>query len=272
MTHAIGEALKPFVAAGLAALGVLWTWAGFVAVAPVGHGPAPAGAPFVGADRAAGPGGGALSLDGEAALILDGFRLPDDAFTIECWVRAGAADRTESLFGNTAKGGVELVWNDADRRCPVPRPTVWLRTARTLTSPNSGWTSAAVAEPAPAERWTHVAVVVDARRVRTFIAGRLASDTALLGPCVPSEVAFVIGGDADEFGEPVDCFVGRIDEFRISHGARYDGDFDPRGLLGADPDTLLHLSFDDPDRPFRDDGPLDRAVTTWGNLEVVSAR
>ena len=264
----IRETLRPFVAAGTAALCALWTWAGFVALAPVGaFGVTLTPSPPV----ARGPAGGALSLDGSSALVVDRFRVPLDAFTVECWVKAETPRATENLFGDTADGGVELVWYDADRNCPVDRPNLWLRTTRTLDSAHAGWTASASTERAKQGEWTHVAVTVDGRRMRLFLDGRIVSETAVFGEPVASRVPLVIGGDANDEGRPVDRFVGLLDEVRVSRGVRYDGPFRPEGRLATDPSTMLHLSFDGLDDPFRDDGPLSAAVTPWGTPQIVSA-
>jgi hypothetical protein len=264
------DRLNPLLAGAGTAAGGFLVWAALVCAQPDHR---PASPRFV---AAKGPSGRALHLEGSAALLVPDLRLPAGPFTAECWARCDQAYGTQSLFGNTVKGGFEIVWRDESPRHPAPWPTAWVRTERTLTSERPGWTGVPSAEPPTPDAWTHVAMTCDGTRVRLFVDGRLAGDRALLGAVVPGRAVFVIGADADSDSETkrTDHFCGALDEVRISRVVRYEESFRPRSRLETDGDTVLHLTFDDITSPWRDSSACAHDVRTAGfpQLEEVEGR
>ena len=55
----------------------------------------------------------------------------------------------------------------------------------------------------------------------------------------------LIGADVGSSGQPNSYLTGQIDEVRLSHGVRYDEDFEPPARLDADEATILLLHMDD---------------------------
>jgi len=180
----------------------------------------------------------------ERALRFDGRRdhlrvahgdleLPDGPFTLECWVqgrafgsRVGLACKTESCeFGFFVNGGVPefLVHLDGDY--------VSAKAPSALLQPG---------------RWHHLAGVFDGEQVALYVDGGRVASTPGAGARTVRGVPFLIGADVTRDGRAASHFEGRIDELRLSVGARYDGErFEPAVRHTPDEATLLLLHLDE---------------------------
>jgi len=81
----------------------------------------------------------------------------------------------------------------------------------------------------------------------------------------------MIGADPDGSGNPNREFAGRIDEVRVSKGARYSEDFAPQSRFQSDDNALLLLHFDQAFGPFLpSDTKRQLSVTKTGQAKIVS--
>jgi len=90
---------------------------------------------------------------------------------------------------------------------------------------------------------THLAAVVENRRVRFYVNGKLVNSAETRHPYQPSKAFFVIGAQP-HFGPYADFFHGLIDEVRISNVARYTEDFAPQLRFEPDEHTMALYHFD----------------------------
>jgi hypothetical protein len=75
-----------------------------------------------------------------------------------------------------------------------------------------------------------------------FVDGREVAAAGASGTRKTNALPLVIGGDVDAQGRGRELFRGRIDDVRISRGARYAAPFAPARDAPPDADTLLLLS------------------------------
>ncbi|MEM8714014.1 MAG: LamG-like jellyroll fold domain-containing protein, partial [Planctomycetota bacterium] len=177
-----------------------------------------------------------LSLAGGAdcARVPDrNFDLPDGPFTLEAWVhpdrllgRQGLLCKTESseygIFAN--RGELEFLVHLGGRYVGATAP------AGTLLQ---------------AGRWSHVAGVFDGNEVRLYLNGVRVASTPGSGPRKRNDLDLVIGGDITGQNRSTATLDGKVDEVRLSRGARYDGAlFSPKRRLEADQETVLLLHMD----------------------------
>jgi Concanavalin A-like lectin/glucanases superfamily/Calcineurin-like phosphoesterase len=97
------------------------------------------------------------------------------------------------------------------------------------------------------ERWYHIAGVYDGGELRLYVDGRLVARQSAkgAGKRTRNRHPLFIGADPNRKGLPVDRLQGRIDDVRLSRGARYAGERVrvPRDLE-SDDRTVLLLDFD----------------------------
>ena len=93
-------------------------------------------------------------------------------------------------------------------------------------------------------KWTHLAGVYDGKKVQLFVNGELVQSLESSGERTLNDLPLYIGADPNGLGNPTRPFAGRIDEVRISKGARYTEVFHALQRFEQDKDTLLLLHLD----------------------------
>lgn len=169
---------------------------------------------------------GAVIIPWSPALDIRG------ALTVEAWV------------WYRGPGGVPVAL--VSRDCPAPGPfELGLGPTGRLWA-NVSWGNWA-SQPAnllfpemPRNRWTHVALVFDQRRLRLFLDGRPAVDYELATTLAATRNPLSIGRKPSN-GATVNA---RIDEVRLSNVARYTGAFVPAARFEPDADTVALYHFD----------------------------
>lgn len=177
----------------------------------------------------------ALELDGATACVaIDGPRLdlPDGPFTIEGLLRGSDFKGRRGFVNNTESSGFGIFVSDGK-----PGFTVFLGDKYVSAQAETG-----VLE---VDAWHHVAGVYDGQEVRLYVDGQVAARQAGLGKRKTNRLPVFVGADTDNRGRPMSFFAGRIDEVRISRGARYNEDeFTPQRRFVPDADTALLLHLD----------------------------
>ncbi|MEZ5965627.1 MAG: LamG-like jellyroll fold domain-containing protein [Planctomycetota bacterium] len=176
----------------------------------------------------------ALALDGDTGCVaIDGPQvdLPDGPFTVEGMLRGDDFPSRCGFINNTESSGFGLFVNEG-------KPAF-------LVHVGGKYVAAEVAQPVlRAHTWHHLAGVFDGQEVRLYIDGKLVASKAGSGKRKTNRLPIYVGADTDSKGKPVSFLRGRIDEVRISRGARYTGEaFTPQRRFVPDADTavLLHL-------------------------------
>jgi len=176
-----------------------------------------------------------LDLDGrdDAIRIPDErLDLPDGPFTVECWMKADAFRSRQGLVAKTESSEYGIFVSNG-------RPSFFVHL-------DGAYVSAEAAEPVLAVgTWHHVAGVFDGESVALFVDGRRVAAVAGSGARTRNALPLVVGADVNGAGQGTSYFPGRIDEVRLSRGARYTGDaFRPLRRFANDPATALLLHFD----------------------------
>jgi 3',5'-cyclic AMP phosphodiesterase CpdA len=176
----------------------------------------------------------ALDLDGRGdalAVPHELLDLPDGPFTVECWFqgdrfgeRVGLVNKTEGCeFGFFLNRG-------------VPRFLVHL---------DGGYVEVASARTVQPGEWHHIAGVFDGEEVRLYLDGQLEGSAAASGSRTRRAVPLLVGADVDGSGGANSFFDGRVDEVRVSDGARYtQRSWRPRRRFEPDETTRLLLHCD----------------------------
>tara|TARA_R110000782_G_scaffold103991_19_gene191645 strand:+ start:3510 stop:5453 length:1944 start_codon:yes stop_codon:yes gene_type:complete len=185
------------------------------------------------ADR---PANGVLRLDGRSAVRVDLPADRPDAFTLEAWVRADAPVGRQGLICNTENSGLGIFWSDAADGASLPTGYAHVAGAYARAGADRPWDFA---------RWTHLALVLDARTLRFFVNGRLTQSAPADGAIRHNRLPLLIGADVNPSAEAVSFFTGEIDEVRLSSVARYESDFTPARSFAPDAQTLILLHFDE---------------------------
>ncbi|MHC4943875.1 MAG: metallophosphoesterase [Planctomycetota bacterium] len=182
----------------------------------------------------------------DRALVLDGIddcvivehheRLNfDGPFTLECWAKLKPPGERVALVAKTQGSSYGLWLADGDRR--EPSFFVYFE-SRGYVSPGGK------EEDIHIDRWAHYAGVFDGSRVRTYVNGICVGEEDVQGDLRMNELPFIVGADVEGGGRPVSFAEGRVDEVRLSAGARYEADFTPQRRFQRDDDTRLLLHFD----------------------------
>jgi hypothetical protein len=175
----------------------------------------------------------ALALDGRSCARVDdaALSLPDGPLTVEGWLqgrsfqgrRAFVAKTENSEFGIFVSDGVpEFLLHLGDRYATAKPAESLLR----------------------AEQWHHVAGVFDGQELRLYVDGRQIAAQKASGARKRNALPFYVGADPRSNGRPNSYFSGRLDEIRVSRGARYREPFVPARRLATDDETVLLLHMD----------------------------
>ncbi|XZE54327.1 LamG-like jellyroll fold domain-containing protein [Planctomycetaceae bacterium SH139] len=203
----------------------------------------------------------ALALDGrDDAIALESSRLdlPEGPFTMEAWFKAASYSERVGLLAKTQGSEFSIFLSAGVPSCSVHLDGKYR-------SVNSGM-------QIPSGVWTHVALVQSASAVQLFVNGKLAGATEIepAWQRTSNNLPLFIGADPDGSGAPMSYFHGLIDEFRLSQGARYNGEFEPQRRLAADAATLVLFNFDAMLGPFHlDSGQRRMHVTPRGGASLV---
>jgi hypothetical protein len=176
-----------------------------------------------------------LDLDGRSGQVRlpsDRIELPDGPFTLECWMKADAFRTRQGLVAKTENSEYGLFVSGG-------RPTFSVHLG-------DGYVNAeADGPPLSVGTWHHIAGVFDGEEVRILVDGVVRGRAAGSGARRTNDLPLVVGADVDGRGVGTSFFAGRIDEVRLSRGARYaDGRATPQRRLADDPATVLLLHFD----------------------------
>jgi hypothetical protein len=200
-----------------------------------------------------------LDLAGGAHARVPDARLglAQGPFTLETWLSARRFADRQGLVAKTESSEYALFASGG-----VPEFSVHLDGAYVVVRGE---------EPLAVERWTHLAGVHDGAELRLYVDGRLVARAAASGVRTENDLPLIVGGDVDGAGRATSTLDGRLDEVRLSEGARYAGEaFEPRRRLEADADTLLLLHMDGPLGPWLVDASPDAAhATLEGGARVV---
>lgn len=184
----------------------------------------------------------ALALDGRddwLAVPSRAVPLPDGPFTLEGWFEARELRPRQSLVAKTESSEYGL-------SVASGRPVFVVHL-------DGGYVVAAADRAIEPGRWHHVAGVFDGSELRLYVDGALTARTAGAGERTTNDLPLIVGGDVDGRGAGTSLFAGRIDEVRLSTGARYDGAFEPARRVAADEATRLLLQMDDTVGPWTHD-------------------
>lgn len=227
--------LRPLAAAAAAGGALTCLWAALPDGAAHDHPPGHV------AGTGGGPRGAVLRLDGRSKLVVapHAHLSPDEGLTIGFWIRARHGRHRQYVVRADGPGGWGLLWSDPDSRPPVVAPAVEVRigdgaaTRRELL---------ATAEPRPESRWTHVVLVLEARRARLLLDGAVVADRTFARDVRAGSGVVTIG----------DGLTGEIDDMRILRGVPSPESLRDIGALPDDaPGLAAHLDFDDPLLPWR---------------------
>jgi len=141
-------------------------------------------------------------------------------FTVECWIRPTALNydwATIARFGTHSTNGCLAIARSGASNPMIVEVDYYY----------NGWKGmVATSATCPTNSWTHVAVTRKDGYIFIYINGAPSGGSIYVNPAVDAnfnQTTVYIGADSN-YGE---CFVGNIDEFRITKGvARYWGEFD----------------------------------------------
>ena len=189
--------------------------------------PAPPTATFTPTPTAPAGANNALQFDGVNDFLSAGASTGGGPFTVEMWLRPGAANETGIvvLAGSDDSGWSFEMENG--------RIVLWVRT-------NQGWQSASHPTVLQTSVWHHVAAVYNAGSIQLFVNGQ-ASGAATVGNTLTQGPLVQMGAYA---GYP--AFAGALDDVRISNVARYTGSFSvPTAPHAVDANTVDLWRFDE---------------------------
>ncbi|MHC4955085.1 MAG: protein kinase domain-containing protein [Planctomycetota bacterium] len=175
-----------------------------------------------------------LMLDGKSAALV---RLPPTLteFTVEFWARGAPAVDPAVLVSRGVERAYQVVWSSSDEALPH----VMLDLEKT------GLTTIVAKKLREPTAWHHYALVHDGKKLRFFLDGRQQGYLEAKESLTRGTGHLLIGaGNLGEERVVESGFIGRIDELRISDGARYSRAFSPSRFLRADAKTRLMLRFD----------------------------
>ena len=114
-------------------------------------------------------------------------------------------------------------------------------------------------------QWTHLAGVFTGSEVRLYVDGKLIDSKPGKGKRTRNRLPLFLGADTNESGQATRPFLGKVDEVRLSKGAKYDSDFTPARRFSPEDDTLLLHHFDRRFGPFLLDHSVSSAKATLGS-------
>ncbi|MCE9603304.1 MAG: DUF1080 domain-containing protein [Planctomycetia bacterium] len=176
-------------------------------------------------DTPAGVADAALSFNGGTGeIIIPNLQRDGGPYTLECRVR-DFSGKTMPIVRVNGRAPVQL--HSANRIPHGAERTADDRVSRDL----YGTTMSA-------DRWTHLAHVVDAGESRLFVDGKLVKKQS--GVSTASSTAKFDGTwiGSERLGGYPSRYDGKIDEIRVSSTARYDVDFEPEERFTPDVHTL----------------------------------
>ena len=74
----------------------------------------------------------------------------------------------------------------------------------------------------PLNHWTHLAGVFTGSEVKIYVDGKLMDSKPGKGKRTQNRLPLFLGADTNESGQATRAFLGRIDEVRLSQGAKYN--------------------------------------------------
>jgi len=185
---------------------------------------------------------GVLRLDGQndfIAIAPEQIDLPDGPFTVEFKMRADAFRGRQGVFNRTENSEWGWFLNDG-----TPEFMIHFK--------DLGYVQVAGPKASlPTNEWVHLAGVYDGSEIRVYQDGKLVARKAAQGSRTSNQLPLIIGADVNKSGAATDHFAGRLDELRISQGARYTGEqFDVPSRHRTDAETILLLHCDRPFGPW----------------------
>ncbi|MDF1661774.1 MAG: LamG domain-containing protein, partial [Planctomycetota bacterium] len=180
----------------------------------------------------------ALLLDGQSSLVVPNsmIKLKGGAFTLEGWVFAETFEGRRPFLAKTEGSGYGIFLNKG-----TPRAYVHI---------NGKYVSLNGAKKMKLRTWHHIAAVYDGRELRLYLDGEKVAAAPASGAPTPNDRALCIGADPNSKGQAVDPLTGKIDEVRLSNGARYSAAFKPKKRFAPDEQTALLFHFDKDLGPF----------------------
>ena len=183
--------------------------------------------------------------------------LPDGPFTLEAWINPTDISGSRGIVAKTQSSEYALFLHDG-------RPQFDVHLDGKYVSPSTDAT-------VTLNRWTHVAGVFDGQQASLYIDGKLTKSLPATGKRDTNNLPLFIGADPDGFGNPTREFAGRIDEVRLSVGAKYNGNFEPALRFERDNDSLVLLHLDQNFGPFLlNDVEQESTVFKSGRSSIVS--
>ncbi|QEG02493.1 cyclic 3',5'-adenosine monophosphate phosphodiesterase [Stieleria maiorica] len=181
----------------------------------------------------------ALLVSDEASAIAvndDAFELPAGPFTIETWIKPTQHKGFDAIIAKTQSSEYAFFSDHG-----VVQFDVHL---------GGRYVSAIGKEALPLNQWSHLAGVYDGSNVVLYVDGKRVASKSATGSRKSNQLPLYLGADPDHGGNPTRAFVGQLNEFRLSTGVRYDGDFTPAKRHQPDDSTVLLHHFDRSVGPF----------------------
>ncbi|MHC4940518.1 MAG: protein kinase domain-containing protein [Planctomycetota bacterium] len=175
-----------------------------------------------------------LLLDSKSALRVElDPKLTE--FTVEFWARGTPAIDPSVMVSRGVGRAWQMIWASADEALPHAFVQFVGEGPATLVSKK-------LRDPLD---WHHYALVHDGKKLRFFLDGKQQQYMDAKVGLVGGGRELIIGGAGlDEGGRVLDGFAGRLDELRLSDGARYNRAFRPKRFFRADKKTRLLMRFD----------------------------